>query len=135
MFEKLGIADQIAPKTKLSMGGPNSRVSVLVSSGEAEIGLQQASELLDNPDVEMIGMLPPELQQITIYSAGVTASAKAAGGREGADRRADHAAARADLQSQGIGTVIRQESPCAPSSLLQRCSSRRAAPAPPRSRR
>ena len=58
MFEKLGIADQITPKTKLSMGGPNSRVSVLVSSGEAEIGLQQASELLDNPDVEMIGMLP-----------------------------------------------------------------------------
>jgi len=76
MFEKLGIADQIAPKTKLSMGGPNSRVSVLVSSGEAEIGLQQASELLDNPDVEMIGMLPPELQQITIYSAAITANAK-----------------------------------------------------------
>ena len=76
MFEKLGIADQITPKTKLSMGGPNSRVSVLVSSGEAEIGLQQASELLDNPGVEMIGMLPDELQQITIYSAGVTANAK-----------------------------------------------------------
>jgi molybdate transport system substrate-binding protein len=76
MFEKLGIADQIAPKTRLSMGGPNSRVSVLVSSGEAEIGLQQASELLDNAEVEMIGMLPPELQQITIYSAAITASAK-----------------------------------------------------------
>ena len=76
MFEKLGIADQVTPKTKLSMGGPNSRVSVLVSSGEAEIGLQQASELLDNPGVEMIGMLPDELQQITIYSAGVTANAK-----------------------------------------------------------
>src|SRR5436309_1631454 len=41
MFEKLGIADQVTPKTKLSMGGPNSRVSVLISSGEAEIGLQQ----------------------------------------------------------------------------------------------
>jgi molybdate transport system substrate-binding protein len=76
MFEKLGIADQVTPKTKLSMGGPNSRVSVLVSSGEAEIGLQQASELLDNPEVEMIGMLPPELQLITVYSGGVTASAK-----------------------------------------------------------
>lgn len=76
MFEKLGIADQITPKTKLSMGGPNSRVSVLVSSGEAEIGLQQASELLDNPEVELIGMLPAELQQITIYSGGVTANAK-----------------------------------------------------------
>jgi molybdate transport system substrate-binding protein len=76
IFEKFGIADQIAPKTKLSMGGPNSRVSVLVSSGEAEIGLQQASELLDNPEVEMIGMLPPELQQTTIYSAAIPGSAQ-----------------------------------------------------------
>ena len=76
MFEKLGIADQITPKTKLSMGGPNSRVSVLVSSGQAEIGLQQASELLDNPDVEMIGLLPQELQLITVYSAAITANAR-----------------------------------------------------------
>ena len=41
MFEKLGIAEQITPKIKLAAGGPNGRVSVLVSSGEAEIGLQQ----------------------------------------------------------------------------------------------
>ena len=56
-------------------GGPNGRVSVLVSSGEAEIGLQQVSELMSNPGVEVIGMLPPELQQITLYAAGVTTSA------------------------------------------------------------
>jgi len=78
MFQRLGIADQMAPKTKLSAGGPNGRVSVLVSSGEAEIGLQQVSELLSNPDVEVIGMLPAELQQTTVYSAGVTTSAKQA---------------------------------------------------------
>ena len=57
-------------------GGPQGRVSVLVSSGEAEIGLQQVSELLSNPAVEVIGMLPPELQLTTTYSAGVTASAR-----------------------------------------------------------
>ena len=76
VFRQLGIADEVAPKVKLSMGGPNSRVSVLVSSGEAEIGIQQASELYDNPDVEVIGLLPPGLQQITLYSAGITANAK-----------------------------------------------------------
>jgi molybdate transport system substrate-binding protein len=76
MFEKLGIAAEVAAKAKLSMGGPNSRVSVLVSSGEAEIGLQQASELYSNPDVEVIGMLPPEFQQTTIYAASVTTNAK-----------------------------------------------------------
>jgi molybdate transport system substrate-binding protein len=78
VFQRLGIAEQVTPKVKLAAGGPNGRVSVLMSSGEAEIGLQQASELLSNPGVEVIGMLPAELQQITIYSAGVTTSAREA---------------------------------------------------------
>src|SRR5262249_8498718 len=69
VFAKLGIAAEVAPKVKLGAGGPNGRVSVLVSSGEAEIGLQQVSELMTNPEVEVIGMLPAELQQITTYSA------------------------------------------------------------------
>ena len=76
LFERLGIAAEVTPKVKLAAGGPNGRVSVLVSSGEAEIGLQQVSELMTNPDVEVIGMLPAELQQITTYSAGITAGAK-----------------------------------------------------------
>jgi molybdate transport system substrate-binding protein len=76
LFERLGIAAEVTPKVKLAAGGPNGRVSVLVSSGEAEIGLQQVSELMSNPDVDVIGMLPAELQQITTYAAGVTASAK-----------------------------------------------------------
>src|SRR5207244_236616 len=78
VFRQLGIADEVTPKVKMSMGGPNSRVSVLVSSGQAEIGLQQASELYDNPEVEVIGMLPAPLQQTTQYSAGITANAKEA---------------------------------------------------------
>jgi molybdate transport system substrate-binding protein len=76
MFLRLGIAAEMTPKVKLAAGGPNGRVSVLVANGEAEIGLQQVSELLSNPDVDVIGMLPAELQQTTIYSAGITASAR-----------------------------------------------------------
>jgi molybdate transport system substrate-binding protein len=76
IFAQLGIAEAMAPKSKLSAGGPNGRVSVLVASGEAEIGLQQVSELLSNPDVEVIGMLPGDLQQITVYSAGIATNAK-----------------------------------------------------------
>src|SRR3989442_1953010 len=78
MFRRLGIAAEVTPKVKLAAGGPNGRVSVLVSSGEAEIGLQQVSELMSNPDVEVIGMLPAQLQLTTIYSAGVTTSASEA---------------------------------------------------------
>jgi molybdate transport system substrate-binding protein len=76
VFERLGIAGEVTPKVKLAAGGPDGRVSVLVSSGVAEMGLQQVSELMSNPEVDVIGMLPPGLQQITLYSAGVTASAR-----------------------------------------------------------
>jgi molybdate transport system substrate-binding protein len=76
MFDKLGIAAEVAAKTRLAAGGPDGRVSVLVSSGEAEIGMQLVSELMSNPDVEVIGMLPAELQMIVVTSAGITANTK-----------------------------------------------------------
>jgi molybdate transport system substrate-binding protein len=76
VFEKLGIAAEVKPKVRLAAGGPNGRVSVLVSSGEAEIGLQLVSELMSNPDVEVIGMLPPELQLTATISAGITPGAR-----------------------------------------------------------
>jgi molybdate transport system substrate-binding protein len=76
LFEKLGIAAEVTPKVRLAAGGPNGRVSVLVSTGEAEIGLQQVSELMSNDEVDVIGLLPDELQQITTYSAGIAANAR-----------------------------------------------------------
>src|SRR6202521_6079545 len=76
VFEKLGIAAEVTPKVKLAAGGPNGRVSVLVSNGEAEIGLQLLSELMSNPEVEVIGMLPPELQLTAVISAGLTPGTK-----------------------------------------------------------
>jgi molybdate transport system substrate-binding protein len=76
VFAKLGIAAEVAPKVRLAAGGPDGRVSVLVSSGEAEIGLQLVSELMSNPEVEVIGMLPAELQLIATISAGIATAAK-----------------------------------------------------------
>jgi molybdate transport system substrate-binding protein len=37
VLNRLGIAAEVTPKVKLAAGGPNGRVSVLVSSGEAEV--------------------------------------------------------------------------------------------------
>jgi molybdate transport system substrate-binding protein len=78
VLEKLGIAAEVAPKVRLAAGGPNGRVSVLVSSGEAEIGLQLVSELMSNPDVEVIGMLPPELQLTAVISAAIPTGSREA---------------------------------------------------------
>lgn len=76
VFAKLGIASEVAAKTKLAAGGPNGRVSTLVANGEAEIGLQQVSELMSNPGVEVIGLLPGDLQQITVHRAAITVNAQ-----------------------------------------------------------
>jgi molybdate transport system substrate-binding protein len=103
IFEKLGIASEVAAKTKLAAGGPNGRVSVLVASGEAEIGMQQVSELMSNPGVEVIGMLPDELQQITINAAGITVTAKQPDAARALIRHLTTPAVMAIYKAKGLG--------------------------------
>jgi molybdate transport system substrate-binding protein len=102
-FEKLGIAQEVAAKTKLAAGGPNGRVSTLIVNGEAEIAFQQVSELMSNPEVEVVGMLPDELQQITINSAGVTAVAKEADAARALIAHMTTPAALALYKTKGLG--------------------------------
>jgi molybdate transport system substrate-binding protein len=78
---------------------------VLVSSGEAEIGLQQVSELMSNPEVEVIGMLPAELQLTTIYSAGVTTSAREAEAARALIKALTAPAAAAIFRAKGLDPV------------------------------
>lgn len=103
MFEKLGIAQEVAAKTKLAAGGPNGRVSTIVASGEADIGLQQISELMSNPGVDVVGLLPAELQQITVYSAGITANAKEAEAAKAFIRFISAPAAAPIYAAKGLG--------------------------------
>jgi len=103
MFEKLGIAQEVAAKTRLAAGGPNGRVSTIVANGEADIGLQQASELMSNPGVDLVGLLPAELQQITIYSAGITANAREAEAAQAFIRFISAPAAAPIYAAKGLG--------------------------------
>jgi molybdate transport system substrate-binding protein len=73
LFPRLGIADRIAGKSKQIL---SERVGTVVARGEAEIGFQQISELLPIPGVDLVGPLPPELQKITVFSAGIPVDAK-----------------------------------------------------------
>ena len=102
VFDKLGIAAAVAPKVKLAAGGPNGRVSVLVSSGEAEIGLQLLSELMSNPDVEVIGMLPPELQLTAVISAGIPTGSRQAEPATAFIRHLASPAARVVYKTKGL---------------------------------
>ena len=69
LFERLGIADQVARKSRRIEGG--ERVGAVIARGEAEIGFQQISELLPVPGIEHVTPLPPEVQRVSMFSAGV----------------------------------------------------------------
>jgi len=72
LYQRLGIVDHVTSKSRLIGGG--ERVGAVVARGEAEIGFQQISELLPVPGIAYITPLPPEVQKMSIFSAGVSAS-------------------------------------------------------------
>jgi molybdate transport system substrate-binding protein len=66
LFPQLGIAEEMKAKT-------SSAGAAAVSRGEAEVGLQQVSEVLPLPGVQFVGEIPAEVQYVTIYAAAVVA--------------------------------------------------------------
>jgi len=73
LFEKMGIAEQLKSKTVLVKGG---LVAEKVASGEAEIGMQQASELMAVPGAVLVGPIPLDVQNYTIYSGAVSTASR-----------------------------------------------------------
>jgi molybdate transport system substrate-binding protein len=70
----LGIAEQVKAKGVVPPLG--QRVGTLIAKGEAEIGVQQITELLQIPGIDFVGPLPKELQADIVYATATTATAK-----------------------------------------------------------
>jgi len=68
IMKDLGIADEVAKKTKLTRTGYSAD---RVASGEVEFAIQNVSEIVPVKGVKVAGMLPEPLQVYTAYSAGV----------------------------------------------------------------
>jgi molybdate transport system substrate-binding protein len=73
LFQRMGIAETIKSKVKQVQGEPAGGV---VARGEAEIAFQQVSELLPVPGIDFVGPLPADIQQITVFSAGLHVKAR-----------------------------------------------------------
>jgi molybdate transport system substrate-binding protein len=75
LFRRMGIADELKPKLRQApLGVP---VGELIARGEVEIGLHQMSELLPVAGIDILGPLPADIQQFTVFSARVSTAAKA----------------------------------------------------------
>jgi molybdate transport system substrate-binding protein len=73
LFPRLGVADQIAGKSRKVRGPPSGEpVASVVARGEAEIGFQQVSELIHVPGVTFVGALPAEVQPIFSFAGALT---------------------------------------------------------------
>jgi molybdate transport system substrate-binding protein len=72
LFPALGIAAEMTPKSRRI---ERERVGEVVARGEAAIGFQQLSELLPIRGIDIVGVLPPGAQRVTVFSAGIAANA------------------------------------------------------------
>jgi len=67
-FKKLGVAEEIAGRTRKVRGPPSGEpVAAVVARGEAEIGFQQVSELINVPGADFVGTVPAEIQPPTFF--------------------------------------------------------------------
>jgi molybdate transport system substrate-binding protein len=80
LFQRLGIVDQVASKSRRIEGG--ERVGAAVARGEAEIGFQQISELIPVSGIDHVTPLPPEVQKVSVFSAGVALSTRNSDGAQ-----------------------------------------------------
>jgi molybdate transport system substrate-binding protein len=91
LFEKMGIADAVRAKARLKRGG---YVADLLVSGDAELGIHQISEIVPVKGVTLVGPLPAEIQNYTVYAGALSAAVKdAAAARAFLDLLAGPAAA------------------------------------------
>ena len=79
LFQKLGIAEAIAPKSRKVRGPPSGEpVAAVVARGEAEIGFQQVAELIHVPGITFVGALPAEVQPMFSFAGAITSTAREA---------------------------------------------------------
>jgi molybdate transport system substrate-binding protein len=75
LFAKLGIANEIAAKSRKVRGPPSGEpVAAVIARGEAEIGFQQVSELLRTSGVTFVGAIPAELQPGFSFAGALTST-------------------------------------------------------------
>jgi molybdate transport system substrate-binding protein len=77
VLDKLGIANEVAPRLKTFPNGAAAMRALAASKSARPIGCTQVTEILNTPGVTLIGPLPPGCELATTYTAALTARAAA----------------------------------------------------------
>jgi molybdate transport system substrate-binding protein len=99
-MESLGIADQVAAKRVMLK--PGELAGEPVARGEAEIAVQQPSELLPVKGISIIGPMPAEFQRPMVYGATAFAGAQNDAAREAFVKFLKSEATRKVLREKGL---------------------------------
>ena len=70
LWTRWGLVDVIAER--IVQAPPGVPVGALVARGDADLGFQQLSELMNVPGIEVLGPLPEAIQSVTVFSAAVS---------------------------------------------------------------
>lgn len=73
LFERMGIAAELKPKTVLVKGGLAAETLI---TGQAEIAMQPTSELLAVPGAVVVGPIPLDVQTYIVYSGAVSVASR-----------------------------------------------------------
>lgn len=104
LFNQMHIADRLQSKSRMIPAEP---VGDVVARGEAQIGFQQLSELKPVAGIDIVGLIPEQAQQMTLYSGGVSArSAHPEQARELLQYLGSQAAASA-IKTSGLDPVVK----------------------------
>lgn len=72
VLEKLGITEQVKPRLQYFPNGFAAMVDLAQSTGILEMGITQITEIAADKGVTLVGPLPAEVQNIAVYSAGLS---------------------------------------------------------------
>ena len=102
IFDNLGITEAMKTKSVYGPGGPAGLIGNFLVRKEVEIGIQQLPELMAVPGIDIVGPLPADVQLMTVFSAGVSTSAKNADGAKALIQFLATPKAAAVMKSKGM---------------------------------
>ena len=70
LLTRWGLLD--TTERRIVQAPPGTPVALLLSNGDADVGFQQLSELIEQPGIEIVGTMPETLHPMTVFACGIS---------------------------------------------------------------